>query len=253
MERPSVVLSADELRDEPYASVLCYPRAEASEIERRISELKALGVTHIEFSGSGLAGEMPVLGKGYVGVVVIAYIGDERLALKMRRIDGGRESFFHEAEMLQTANAAGVGPRFSAVSENFLLSQIIGGGTLAEWMRINKKKTAFRNVLKDILEQCRRLDDAGLDHGELSKAPKHILMHTDGTPYIIDFETASANRKASIVSSVCQFLFLSNSDASKLIREVLGDREREQILKAARDHKRERSKETFEALLRACI
>jgi len=253
MKRPPAILPIEDLDGEPYASVLCYPRAEDDEVERRISELKQLGVTEIEFIGDGLAGGMPVLGKGYVGVVVIAYVNDERFALKMRRTDGGRENFYHEAEMLQKANAAGVGPKFEAVSGNFLLSQIIGGGTLAQWMDKNRSGTEFRRVLKDILEQCRRLDDAGIDHGELSKAPKHILMDANGKPFLIDFETASDSRRANNVSSVCQFLFLSNSEASKLITEVIGGKDRAAIVKAVKEHKKERTKETFETLLRACI
>ena len=62
---------------------------------------------------------IPVLGKGYVGVVVVANMKGQKVALKMRRIDADRLNFTHEAEMLQKANAIGVGPKFIAVSNNF--------------------------------------------------------------------------------------------------------------------------------------
>ena len=94
----------------------------------------------------------------------------------MRRLDADRVDLTHEAEMLKKANAVGVGPKFVAVSNNFLLSQLIDGDLLATWLETHKEKGIMRKVLVDILEQCWRLDEAGLDHGELSKAPRHLLV-----------------------------------------------------------------------------
>ena len=246
-----IKISVEDLAEEPYASILCYPRAEPAEAKERILELRALGVTDAEFEDRGFTGGLPVLGKGYEGVVIVAYMNGERVALKMRRTDGGRENFFHEGEMLQKANAVSVGPRFMAVSKNFLASQLIGGGTLTQWMQNSRNRTKFRKVLKNILEQCFRLDEAGIDHGEISKAHKHILMDTDGKPYIIDFETSSIARDPNNVSSVCQYLFLGNSVVSKTICEVMGGIDREEIVKAVKCHKKERTRESFDALLRA--
>ena len=114
-----------------------------------------------------------------MGVVVVAHVKGQKVALKMRRIDADRLDFKHEAEMLQKANAIGVGPKFIAVSNNFLLSQLIDGDLLEDWLETHKEKELIRKVLVDILEQCWRLDEAGLDHGELSKAPKHLLVDKD--------------------------------------------------------------------------
>ena len=252
VNRAPIRISVEDLAEEPYASILCYPRAEPEEVKERILELTALGVTEAEFEDLGFTAGLPVLGKGYEGVVIVAYMNGERVALKMRRTDGGRDNFFHEGEMLQKANAVGVGPRFIAVSKNFLMSQLIGGGTLTQWMQNNRNRTKFRKVLKNILEQCFRLDNEGIDHGEISKAHKHILMDTD-VPYIIDFETAGIKGNANNVSSVCQYLFLGNSVASKLIRQVIGEKDRETIVDAVKEHKKQRSKESFDALLRTCL
>ena len=76
--------------------------------------------------------------------------------------------------MLQKANAIGVGPKFIAASTNFLLSQLIDGDLLEAWLETYRDKELIRKVLVDILEQCWRMDEAGLDHGEISKAPKHL-------------------------------------------------------------------------------
>jgi putative serine/threonine protein kinase len=223
------------------------------ELENRLTELGGLGVTAIGFTGGGSASNMPVLGKGYVGIVVVAYVGGERYALKMRRLDADRANLFHEAEMLQKANAVGVGPKFAAVTKNFLLSQLIDGDLVANWLEAHKDKSEYRRVLGDILEQCWRLDEAGLDHGELSKAPRHLLVDKTGAPFIVDFETASIQRKASNVTAVCQYLFAGDSVVPRLVWEVLGEKNRNQIIDVLRDYKKNRARSRFEGLLKVCL
>ena len=251
--KPFVKLPIENLAEEPYASILCYPHAKPLEVERRLLELKDLGVASIEFTGDGSAASVPVLGKGYVGIVVVAYVGGERLALKMRRIDGGRDDFFHEAEMLQRANEVGVGPKFVAVSKNFLLSQLVDGDFLFDWLFSHKERAVFRRVLGDILEQCWCLDEAGLDHGELSKAPRHLIMDNMGKPFIVDFETASINRRVANVTSVCQYLFVGNGIVPRLVWDVLGEKDLNQIVEVLRNYKKERSRHYFTVLLQECL
>jgi putative serine/threonine protein kinase len=207
------------------------------------------GVTSIEFVGKTNASNVPVLGKGYVGVVVVANVKGQKVALKMRRIDADRLNFTHEAEMLQKANAIGVGPKFIAVSNNFLLSQLIDGDLLEDWLQTPREKALIRKVLVDILEQCWRLDAAGLDHGELSKAPKHLLMDKMDKPFIVDFETASIVRKVINVTSVCQFLFMGNSRAAKLLGEVFGEKQKSELITALKNFKKSSNRDNFEGLL----
>ena len=85
--------------------------------------------------------------------------------------------------------------------------QLIDGDLLQDWLKLTERKAAVRKVLVEILEQCCRLDEAGLDHGELSKAPKHLLVDKADKPFIVDFETASMERRVTNVTSVCQYLF----------------------------------------------
>jgi len=251
--KPPTTIPLEQLDSEPYASILCYPRTTATEMQNRISELRALDIEALEFAGKASAFNVPVLGKGYVGIVVVAHVRGERFALKMRRVDADRVNLKHEAKMLQRANAVGVGSRFVAVSDNFLLSQLVDGDLLGDWLEKNKTSESVRRVLVDILEQCWRLDEAGLDHGELSKAPKHLLVDKSDKPFIVDFETASTQRNASNVTSVCQFLFQGNSATAKVIAETLGERNRTNVIDALKKYKKNRKRENFEEILRVCL
>jgi putative serine/threonine protein kinase len=247
--KPPKIVALENLDKEPYASIVCYPRTTPTEIYQRLEEMQQHGVTSIEFVGKTNASNVPVLGKGYVGVVVVANVKGQKVALKMRRIDADRLDFTHEAEMLLKANAIGVGPKFIAVSNNFLLSQLIDGDLLEDWLQTPREKALIRKVLVDILEQCWRLDAAGLDHGELSKAPKHLLMNKMDKPFIVDFETASIVRKVINVTSVCQFLFMGNSRAAKLLGEVFGEKQKSELITALKNFKKSSNRDNFEGLL----
>lgn len=249
----AATVSIENLNSEPYSSVVCYPRADPDEIQIRIKELHSLGVESVEFSGAATAFTLPVMGKGYVGIVAVAHIKGARYALKMQRIDSERESLEHEAELLKLANNVNVGPRFVAVSKRFLVMELIEGDLLEGWLQSNREKDSVKKVLEDILEQCWRLDEISLDHGELSKAPKHLLVNKVDKPFIVDFETASTKRNASNVTSVCQFLFQGNSNVVKEFAMIIGERNRPQLVGLLKNYRRKRTRDTFEDLLSACI
>ena len=216
--------------------------------------MKRLGIKTLEFSGGKTAFNVSVLGKGCVGIVVTAHTDRGKAALKIRRIDADRAGMQHEAEMLRKANAVEVGPNLLDVTENFLLMEFIEGTLLPKWVETSSGKgtrARIRQVLQDVLEQCWRLDEEGIDHGELSTAPKHILIDVNDEPYIVDFETASVNRRVSNLTSICQYLFL-RSHIAKIIKKKLGKIDRAQLIETLRNYKQGRTRENFENISNAC-
>jgi len=247
-------VSLERLRDEKYANVLCYPRFSPKETNKRIKELKHLGVQAIEFLGEKRAFNVPVLGKGCVGIVVIAHTKTGRVALKIRRVDADRKGMEHEAAMLTKANSIGIGPRFISTSEDFLLMAYIEGALLPKWvvsLKGRSSKKRIHRVLRDVLEQCWKLDKAGLDHGELSRAPKHIIIDAEDKAHIVDFETASIMRRASNVTSICQYLFLG-SQLARILRRRLGEINNDALLSSLRDYKLKRTDQNFNRILQTC-
>ncbi len=244
------VVSLEELREEKYCRVLCYPRCKHKELEIRLKELQRLGVQNIEFTGEKSIFDVPVLGKGCVGIVVVAYSNYGKAALKIRRVDADRKEMFHEGEMLRKANKIGVGTKLLQISKNFLLMELIEGKHFPEWIKSLKEKDQLRlrMVLMNILEQCYNLDKSGLDHGELSNAQKHIIIDTYGTPHLIDFETASINRRVSNVSSICQYFFLGSQIANK-VNENLGEVDKKKLIDIIRNYKHKPTKNNFENIL----
>ena len=251
--KETVPLPLEGLREEPYASILCYPKRNEAELESRLEELEKHGVTAVEFTGKSNAFNVPVLGKGYVGIVVAAQRYSQQVAVKIRRVDADRPSLMHEARMLTQANSAGVGPTLIEASKNFLLMQLIEGDLLPAWLETNTEKIRVQHVLREVVEQCWQLDFAGLDHGELSKAPKHLIIDESNQPWIVDFETSSDTRKTANVTAISQFLFMGGGTVARAVSETLGERKREDLIDALRFYKNSKTRKSLDRLLKTCL
>jgi len=249
-----MVVTLRGLREERYGRIVCYPRYDSKELEMRLGEMRRMGIRALEFMGGKNVFEVPVLGKGCVGIVVLAQTDLGRVALKIRRVDADRDSMRREAEMLKLANSVGAGPRLLGFTENLLMMQFIDGALLPMWIKsIGRAEAAsrIRRILRSVLEQSWMLDKLGLDHGELSRAPKHIILNDEDEPYILDFETASIVRRASNVTSICQYLFIK-SEISRAITEKLDEINAEELITVLRIYKRNPTRENFERIIEVC-
>ena len=248
----SEIVPLDGLLQTRAALIICYPRFDVDEAERRLKELRILGVEALELRGRHKAGKVPVLGKGHVGVVVAARFGGALAALKIRRVDADRESFAAEAENLKRANRVSVGPRLKAASVNFLLMELIEGDYLPDWVGGlgPSEERRLRRVIRLLLDKARRLDSVGLDHGELSRAHRHVIVAGD-EPRIIDFESASTRRRAANVTSITQYIYF-NRWMRTMIERLLSTPEPEALIEALRRYKRSPTDMNYSRFLGVC-
>ena len=209
-----------KITEPPYSDIWVYPKGTKAQIKSRIKELDSLGVESISFQGELQVGTISILGKGYVGIVVLGKIGRKKVAVKIRRIDSTRKNLKKEAELLKITNQSNVGPKLVAFSKNFLVMEYLEGKKIADWITGLKEKgssSQLKVVIKKILEDCYSLDRVGLDHGELSNITKHVIVGIKIT--IIDFESSSLDRKVSNVTSATQACYI-RSGISKIVGHI---------------------------------
>ena len=77
--KTTLTATIEKLSEEPYASIICYPKTSKTELKKRLKELQKLGMESLEFTGEKEAFSVPVLGKGCVGIVTIAYRNGEKV------------------------------------------------------------------------------------------------------------------------------------------------------------------------------
>ena len=232
-----------------YARILTYPRTDSDQEKLRVAELRRMGVSAIGFNGHTLIDGVPVLGKGCVGIVTQAIVGGELAALKIRRLDADRPSMQKEARLLRLANAVGVGPRLMGSTQNFLVMKLFPGVPLFRWAEgVNASGPPVRGVLGGLLSDCFKLDAVGLDHGELSHAPRNVLVDAAGKSCIVDFESASMVRRVANVTSLLQYFLFGSISKNLRSSAVFG--KKKPIVKALSEYKRESSVGNFQSVLR---
>jgi putative serine/threonine protein kinase len=243
--------SISKLSVEPYLSIIGYPKASKKQVEQRISQMKKIGISSICFQGDLKLGKISILGKGYVGIVVLAKRKNKLVAVKIRRTDSQRKEMKSEAELLNIANSAKVGPKLITNSKNFMIMEYLKGKKIGEWVGELKGKDRskkLKSIIRKTLEDCYNLDKIGLDHGELSNITKHVIV-SKSKATIIDFESASTTRKVSNVTSATQGIFIG-SGISKVIKKIYKIPTKDKMIKSLRDYKHGSSRENFDELLK---
>lgn len=244
-------ISIKKFVKEPYSKILGYPKATSRQIKSRINELEKLKVKSISLTGPTTLGKLAILGKGYVGVVVLAKKGNKEIALKIRRTDSQRNDMKNEAVLLKLVNSVDVGPKMFDVSKNFLIMEYLEGEKFGDWLDLLKgmgSAKKLKSTIKNILEDCYRLDQIGFDHGELSNISKHVIVGKTKVS-LIDFESSSTNRRPSNVTSIAQAFFIGSGNAKK-VQKIYKNPSKEKIIHALKQYKQEKTRENFEKLLK---
>ena len=244
-------ISIKKFTNEPYSKILGYPRATSRQINSRINELEKLKIKSISLTGPTTLGKLAILGKGYVGVVVLAKRGNKQVALKIRRTDSQRKEMKNEAELLKLVNSVNVGPKMFAASKNFLVMEYLKGVKIGEWVHTLKGSRSAKKlkpIIRNILEDCYRLDQIGFDHGELSNISKHVIVG-ETKHALIDFESSSTKRRPSNVTSITQAIFIGSGIAKKT-QKIYKNPSKEKIIGVLKQYKQEKTKENFNKLMK---
>ena len=185
-----------------------------------------------------------------MGIVLLAKKNTKTVAIKIRRLDSPRKQMSDEAKLLKKVNEVGVGPKLIGSSKNFLIMEYLDGEKIGEWIKEVKGKGStkkFKKIAKAVLEDCYRLDKAGIDHGELSTISKHVIIGKSKTT-IIDFESSSVSRKVSNVTSATQGIFIG-SGISIQAKRISKLPSKKKMIDALRNYKKLGNRESFDNVL----
>ena len=153
-----------KITEPPYSDIWVYPKGTRAQVKSRIKELKALGVESISFQGELQVGTISILGKGYVGVVVLGKIGRKKVAVKIRRNDSPRKNLKKEAELLGITNQSNVGPKLVNFSKNFLVMEYLEGKkigdvkTETDTVKAIKYSVLYMKAIKALQESMERIE-----------------------------------------------------------------------------------------------
>ena len=228
--------------------LLTYPLFDQNIFDSRVQELLSLGINSVFSFGKVQLHKICILGKGSVGLVTLVKYRKRYFVLKIRRADANRCNMYDEVVYQSSANSIGIGPFLVDFSENLILMEFARGLNIGDWCGLTSTTNdRIQQCSASILQQCFLLDCLKLDHGQLKRLDRHIIVSEDGRPTILDFETSSTSRRASNVTSVSQSIFLHGTIFSRLEGSIVNDRKF--IIKCITDYKRDMNHEKFEKIL----
>lgn len=182
-----------------------------------------------------------LLSKGYSAEVFQAiHVESGRvMAVKVER-DKSRRNHAMEKEALHlaAANQLEIGPTLYGFDPDrrIVIMELISGTSFEKFvLDENPSKLELLRVIRLLLQQAKKLDQAGIAHGQLGGRGTNILVKKEKNhfvPVLIDFEKASQTRKCHNVSQL-HALLLRNPRArlAQAIREKIGRKILVQTLK----------------------
>jgi putative serine/threonine protein kinase len=230
---------------------LCWPQYNEEKAQERLTQLEKLGVQAIAPGGPHRILGIPILGKGHSGIVIKALFGGIEVALKVKRTDTDRKSMTREAELIAHVNKWEVGPKLHGFSDDFILMELIEGQYFGEWVKENLENSEkVKKNLRALLDIAWRLDQSGLDHGELTRIKRHYIVTAEG-PRVIDFESASLERAPRNLTSTVHSLFF-NYRFAQIIGKIYKMPDREELLEALKKYKTEPIHENYGMIVKIC-
>ena len=167
------------------------------------------------------------ISKGYSSeVFLVQDKKGKKFALKVEKGKSPRKDFLRkETENLKSANSINVGPELIGYDSESkaVLMEFIEGVTFEKYLfETNVSKKQLHKVITELLKQAKKMDEIGLDHGQLAGRGSNILVMKN-KPVLIDFEKASQVRKPGNFNQLKSFLFFNpHSAISRKVKEIFG-------------------------------
>lgn len=151
-------------------------------------ELVENGITDLISFGNIRINNVNVIGKGKTGIIALL---DSQKVVKIRRSDSPKESLEIEAKIQQKAYPSA--PKIYLYGNNFIVMEYI-----SQSRPLTKKDKKY---LADLLIRARYLEEVKIDHKEISRPWKNVLIK-DNRTYIIDYDSASLKEAAYNVNKI---------------------------------------------------
>lgn len=187
---------------------------------------------------------MQFLARGKRGDVFLTRFRGRIVAVKCERKESTAiNRLVNEASWLRTLNKKGIGPRFLALRNNHLFMEYIRGEPFGKYL---ERKPLSKALVKEILLQCRILDQMHVNKLEMHHPVKHVLIRkgkiTLKNVVMIDFERCKHTLQPKNVTQFCQYLLKLHWSTT-----------RERLLPFLQTYKQQQDSRSFRRLLRVLL
>ena len=169
----------------------------------------------------------------------------KEVCVKELNPDTEAEDVIHkEAKFLRIVNEAGIGPKFFKEEDDKVFMEFVQGERILDFFDRADKKGIVK-VIKDSLEQARKLDTLYINKYELTNPYKHIIVRNN-KPIMIDFERCREVKKPKNVTQLVQFI--TSGKVKRILKEKNVNLDTDEMRELARKYKEKYDKKLFEKI-----
>lgn len=183
------------------------------------------------------------LTKGHRGVIYTAKYKNKKVAVKTQRPDIQVKSISTEISGLKKLQKYKIGPKLLFAGTDFFVYEFVEGKFIEDFIE-KANKTAIKSVLKNVLFQCRKLDELHLTKEEMQNPYKHVIVGKK--PVLIDFERCKYSPDPKNVTQFCQYLI--GGKITRLLEKKGIKIDKMKTINLAREYKNKPSVERFKKL-----
>ncbi len=107
----------------------------------------------------------------------------------------------NEGQWLKKLNKFGIGPKYYFSDDSLLVMEFIEGVHLSDFLKSCENKKIVARVLKEILNQCKIMDELKVNKLEMHRVTKNVIV-SKNKPVLIDFERC---KRVLVPKNVTQF------------------------------------------------
>ncbi len=186
--------------------------------------------------------------KGNRGVVYTANYNKKKVVVKLENPESkavGR--IINELKWLKILNKHKIGPRLLFGTNKYIVEEFILGEFILNYLAKADKNKAI-NAIKNILEQCYKLDKLNVNKYEMQRPYRHIIVNKYGKPVLLDFERCKYTREPKNISQFIQFL--PNRRVNELLKNKGHNINPILLRNLSKKYKENKTRATFEEIIK---
>ena len=167
------------------------------------------------------------------------------MCIKEKNPRSAVDTLTNEAKFLAMLNAQGIGPKFIKYEKGKLYRDFVEGTRISDFLEQGADKEKIISVIKQVLEQCRKLDLLGFEKKELTNPYKDIIVRNDNRALMIDFERCREAKKPKNVTQFLQYIARNKELLEK--KGIVIDKQ--ELIRLGKNYKGRNDKKSFDEII----
>jgi release factor glutamine methyltransferase len=185
-----------------------------------------------ELEGKGLT-DVQYFTKGNRGLLFLGNYKGKKVVVKSKNpMSEAISRIKIEKNWLKKLNKEGIGPKLCFGCDDYFVMEFVEGKLIHDLFDKGNKKE-IKDVMKQLLQLMKKMDELNINKEEMHKPMKHIIIDDKNKIHLIDFERSNYSEKPKNVTQVLQFF-----SSGKFIHRSGLDIDKEKVMSLAKEYKK---------------